>query len=223
MCIHSHHLNTRLFLRPTTVDMSAHIVCHSNMTDTATFLATLGTFILCTPLNTLTDTFRSNPFEPSDLLCQISTTFQPRDSTSRLCQRIVRWLQQPTAVEGRDPVVASPSTIPLALCLLVRFRLACAKPQTTNDELLATAVFVAYKFLVDGGEERRSRWAVALEMGEGRMGVVERGFLETLGHGVWVRDGEFLMCVGRMEWLWEEGLEELAMAARPMPPRFAGR
>jgi hypothetical protein len=145
---------------------------------------------------------------------------RPRDATTQLCQRIVRLLKQPKVVPGVEDVYASPSTIPYALCLITRFRLACAWPEIGEDELIIMSVYTSYKFLVDWGGERLSRWGLSLEMSGSRLAAIERGFLKGIDYGVWIRDSEFSGVLKRAEMLWKDSMEKEAKLARPLPPDF---
>lgn len=193
------------------------------MAYTAAYLASMGTFILRAPPATLTTMFESSTPEALAFIPLLSGTaqYRPRDTTIRLCQRLMCVLKQPRYFAS-EPVSASPAIVPYALCLLVRFRLLCAWWQVDDDELLSIAVFVAFKFLNDWAARRRY-WAVALEMSEPKMGVVERGFLQALQYRVWVQDGEFARWEARMEGLWGQVLERQMMEARSPPPNFVVR
>lgn len=192
------------------------------MAHTAAYLASLGTFILRAPTQTLTIVFEDE-FPITDecfgLWVPNVSQYSPHNTTARLCQRIFGLIKRPKTVAGKT-VYASSSTVPYALCLLVRFRFLGLHLNVDIDELIAISVFIAYKFLIDWGEGQRSHWAVSLEMAGRRLGVVERGFLEALHYNAWIKDVEFHRLVGRMDLLWKEILEKQAMESRSPPPEF---
>jgi len=192
------------------------------MVHTAAYLASLGTFILHAPYETLTVSFADDaPLtdESFDVWIPNMSMYSPRGTTAPLCQRIIGLVKRPRTVPGKT-LYASPSTVAYALCLLVRFRISGLQLNVDMDELIAISVFIAYKFLIDWGEGQRSHWAVSLGMSGQRMGVVERGFQEALHYNAWIKNVEFHRKVGRMDLLWDETLEQQAMESRPAPPDF---
>ncbi|KAH6838706.1 hypothetical protein B0T12DRAFT_365179, partial [Alternaria alternata] len=93
---------------------------------TAPFLARLGLFILHAPLAIVKSTLDTATH--SDKLSQIdqnNEAFQPEDFTSVMCQRILRLLNE-LVIMFPGTTHPSPDTIPLALCLLFRYRVALA-------------------------------------------------------------------------------------------------
>lgn len=192
------------------------------MTHTAAYLASLSTLILRTPTENLSLVFGDDiPLtdEIFDTLFPGVSQYRPSDTTTRLCQRIVRLIKQPKLVAGKT-VYASPSAIAYASCLLIRIR--CSGYQFVIDieGLIGLSVFVAYKYLIDWTEGQRSHWARSLEMSGRRMGIVERSFLEAFQYKAWIKDDDFRRLVGRMDLLWKETLESQAMESRPAPPDF---
>jgi hypothetical protein len=93
---------------------------------TAPFFARLSLFILHAPLAIVKSTL--DTATRSDKLSQIaqnSEAFQPEDFTSAMCQRILRLLNE-LVIMFPSTTHPSPDTIPLALCLLFRYRVALA-------------------------------------------------------------------------------------------------
>ena len=93
---------------------------------TAPFFARLSLFILHAPLAIVKSTL--DTATRSDKLSQIaqnSEAFQPEDFTSAMCQRILRLLNE-LVIMFPGTTHPSPDTIPLALCLLFRYRVALA-------------------------------------------------------------------------------------------------
>jgi hypothetical protein len=93
---------------------------------TAPFLARLSLFILHAPLTIVKSTLDTATH--SDKLSQIgqnSEAFQPEDFTSVMCQPILRLLNE-LVIMFPGTTHPSPDTIPLALCLLFRYRVALA-------------------------------------------------------------------------------------------------
>ncbi|CAI9635583.1 unnamed protein product [Alternaria burnsii] len=93
---------------------------------TAPFLARLSLFILHAPLPIVKSTLDTATH--SDKLSQVdqhSEVFQPEDFTSAMCQRILRLFNE-LVIMFPGTTHPSPDTIPLALCLLFRYRVALA-------------------------------------------------------------------------------------------------
>ena len=108
----------------------------------------------------------------------------PRDSITRIWQRLVCWLKQPKVIGGEEKVFASLSTIPLALCLLIRFRKTDEKAWFNDNELTAASIMTSYKILIDWSEGSRNQLSMLFEINKSRLQVVEHRFLEAFDHKV---------------------------------------
>jgi hypothetical protein len=116
---------------------------------TAAFLARLATFILHAPLSTVKCAFAPTSTRASDgdsptPTCDIaslcidlnSVVLRPSAEVNAMCQRLVRLLN---ALHIHFPRAEFPSrdTLPLALCLLHRFRLASSEIKSVHSDVWA--------------------------------------------------------------------------------------
>ncbi|KAF1840668.1 uncharacterized protein K460DRAFT_436171 [Cucurbitaria berberidis CBS 394.84] len=185
---------------------------------TAAFLARLSTFILHAPLDIVSSIFTlSSKCDGEPLRIDPNCmALQPDTLTSATCQRLLRMLNLPVAH-------ASPSTIPLALHLLFRFRLASHGEDASDASsdgmgdgvLVAVSIYIAYKWLMDGGEENTKRWTEALGMNNEYFVYTEIQLLGRIEYRVWVQDEEYVGFKGKAEELWEGVFKK---AARPTVP-----
>lgn len=187
------------------------------------YLAKFGTLILCASRQTVATVFhddfefQDNNDNFDDIVAKVHRKpwAQPQCSTIALCERIVHLLEHTKAAAGGNHPGTNPSIIAFALCLLVRFRLEGKNVVHAKNSLIATSVYVAYKFLTDGGAIKIRDWTQALDM-LGPLVELERNFLIVLGHNAWVCNSVYEQYVGRMEMLWGEALEKDTMPF----PRF---
>lgn len=112
---------------------------------TAPFLARLSTFILHAPLTTVKSALSSTSTHDGELphIDPDSDAMRPTQYVNVMCQRLLRFLNELTLVYPRADY-PSPDTIPLALCLLLRYRIALAS--TSQSE-----VTNKYEYLYRGG------------------------------------------------------------------------
>lgn len=181
---------------------------------TAAFLARLSMFILHAPLAKVRSIFIS-PLKcdsvPQDI--DVNCALPQSDAlTSATCQRLLRMLNWPRANASSD-------TVPLALCLLLRFRFACISCEDVTDDpsdamrddvLIAISVHLAYKWLTDGGEVNIQHWAVPLQLNKKHLIEAEREFLGMIGYSVWVKNEEYFAFKGKAEDLWKSFLKKIA-------------
>jgi hypothetical protein len=163
---------------------------------TASFLARIATLMLHTPRPRLI-----HIFEGSDVasLSLDPSTPTPDTLTTATSQRLVRILKIPA-------IDASPATVPLALCLLLRFRMVPARdrsPDPSDEVLIAVSVFIAYKLLFEHDVSVQG-WDVHLEMKSKVLVEAERHFLQVLQHRCWIRDEGFIVLKSRLDALWND-------------------
>jgi hypothetical protein len=174
---------------------------------TSSFLARGATLMLHTPRPRLTNIFDSSEIA---YLSLDPNTPTPDTLTTATCQRLVRILKFP-------PVDASPATVPLALCLLLRFRMVPARdrsPDPSDEVLIAVSVFIAYKLLFEHDVSVLG-WDVHLEMKSKVLVEAERHFLHVLEHRCWIRDEGFVALKGRLDALWNDVYSKAKGPAKP--------
>ncbi|KAI4913112.1 hypothetical protein J4E85_010844 [Alternaria conjuncta] len=99
---------------------------------TASFLARLSTFILHAPLNVVESTLRLSSTDSGkpQHINPNSDALRPTQFMTTVCQGLLQFLNM-----GFDKADhASPDTIPLALCLLLRYRAASSSTSQREDE-----------------------------------------------------------------------------------------
>lgn len=99
---------------------------------TSSFLARLSTFILHAPLDVVESTLQSPPTRDGELahINPNSDALRPTQFMTTVCQGLLQFLNMDFASADH----ASPDTIPLALCLLLRYRVASSSPSQREDE-----------------------------------------------------------------------------------------
>ena len=99
---------------------------------TSSFLARLSTFILHAPFDIVESTLRpsSTHSDKTDHINPNSDAIRPTQFMTTVCQGLLRFLN----MEFTSADHASPDTIPLALCLLLRYRVASSSTSQRDDE-----------------------------------------------------------------------------------------
>ena len=99
---------------------------------TSSFLARLSTFILHAPFDIVESTLRpsSTHSDKTDHINPNSDALRPTQFMTTVCQGLLRFLN----MEFTSADHASPDTIPLALCLLLRYRVASSSTSQRDDE-----------------------------------------------------------------------------------------
>jgi len=113
---------------------------------TAPFLARLSTFILHAPLDVVESTLQSPPTRDDELahINPNSDALRPTQFMTTMCQRLLRFLN----MDFDSADVASPDTIPLALCLLLRYHVASSSTSQREDER-------KYEYAISGNDGNR--------------------------------------------------------------------
>jgi hypothetical protein len=200
---------------------------------TAPFFARLSLFILHAPLAIVKSTL--DTATRSDKLSQIaqnSEAFQPEDFTSAMCQRILRLLNE-LVIMFPSTTHPSPDTIPLALCLLFRYRVALASTSpceaTAKYDVLCASErvsapvpsYISTPVSATLADDRKwlnlQHWVRLLEANQRSILEAEKSFLRKIDYAVWVRQEEFVHLRGAFEGLWKEVFSK---APRPAPPDF---
>jgi len=99
---------------------------------TSSFLARLSTFILHAPLNVVESTLRPSSTHSGKTphINPNSDTLRPTQFMTTVCQSLLQFLN----MDFTSADLASPDTIPLALCLLLRYRIASSSTSQREDE-----------------------------------------------------------------------------------------
>jgi len=99
---------------------------------TSSFLARLSTFILHAPFDMLESTLRPSSTDSGKTqhINPNSDTLRPTQFMTTVCQCLLQFLN----MDFTSADHASPDTIPLALCLLLRYRVASSSPSQREDE-----------------------------------------------------------------------------------------
>ncbi|RMZ69228.1 hypothetical protein GMOD_00003169 [Pyrenophora seminiperda CCB06] len=240
--------------------MSQHIKTHnvtmtpevlSSQPYTAPFLARLSTFILRAPISTVKEAFdlASDARLPS--LCKSldanSDALRPDSHMNMLCQRLVRILHNIPANFPPDQH-PSPDTIPMALCMLARYRVAQPSsqrevpsslqsstrevptcpvltavsapiPGALSDVMLVTlAVYTAYKYLAG------DHFCVKLRVWAGLL-EMNAGRMPGVER-MFLAAMDYRVFIGQEEYLERKGRldrlwqEVFRHVARPPPPAF---
>jgi hypothetical protein len=155
---------------------------------TAPYLSYLANLILTTPHPSLRTLFDASVSISSHLISSVS----PSPSLNALTQRVIHILNLPV-------FAASVSTVPYALCLLLRYRLVPHPSFSYSDEtLLTVCILLAHKFLTDAYLPLR-RFAAAVDVQVRDLVGAEKEVLGLIGYGVWVEDEEFEEWTGVMD------------------------
>ena len=99
---------------------------------TSSFLARLSTFILHAPLDVVESTLQSPPTRDDELahFNPNSDALRPTQFMTTMCQGLLQFLN----MDFTSADHASPDTVPLALCLLLRYRVASSFTSQREDE-----------------------------------------------------------------------------------------
>ncbi|KAI4643145.1 uncharacterized protein J4E79_011306 [Alternaria viburni] len=99
---------------------------------TSSFLARLSTFILHAPLDVVESTLQSPPTRDGELahINPNSDTLRPTQFMTTVCQGLLQFLN----MDFDKADHASSDTIPLALCLLLRYRVASSSTFQREEE-----------------------------------------------------------------------------------------
>jgi hypothetical protein len=99
-----------------------------------------------------------------------------------------------------------PNTIPLMLCLLLRYRMLPNADLAWCDEsyILIAAFLLAHKFLADYGDARMLEFARAMDMSKHDLIHTEWGFLKAIEYNIWVKDDEFEQNKRTFDELWAD-------------------
>jgi hypothetical protein len=87
----------------------------------------------------------------------------------------------------------------------------------SDETWVIIAVYLAYKWLTEGGQERLVKWAQTLETNTHCLAKAEKEFLKLLDYRIMVTDREYVVCKDRLDQLWRDVYSK---AAKPAPPSF---
>jgi hypothetical protein len=95
--------------------------------------------------------------------------------------------------------------VPLALCLLLRFRTqATHEAFLHSDEMwLTVSVLLAHKFLTDSYVNMQA-FAYAAGLSQRELIGASWRLLEVLGYRIWIGDGEYVAHMERLDEVWRE-------------------
>jgi hypothetical protein len=151
---------------------------------TASYLSRLATCILHTPRPKLKRIFTSDSLCPISSLHLDASSPRPDPLIAATCRRLMSMLNSENSF---------PNTIPLMLCLLLRYRMLPNADLAWCDEsyILIAAFLLAHKFLADYGDARMLEFARAMDMSKHDLIHIEWEFLKAIEYSIWVKDDEF--------------------------------
>jgi hypothetical protein len=189
---------------------STSITLHQHQPYTASYLSHLSTFILYTPRTQLQCIFKPIEKRAISTFHLFPHSTSPTSFTNSTCNRLIQILNH---VNFRS----SPSTVPLALCLLLRFRThATRETFLYGDEMwLAVSVLLAHKFLTDSYVNMQA-FAYAVGLSQRELIGASWRLLEVLEYRIWVGDEEYVAHTESLNKVWRDVFCRRARAAEPL-------